>query len=199
MRRQRAVLAIGAGVAAAVVVGAALVAASRSGAAAVTGPGPVAAPAPSASPAAAPQAVASSGNAGACPSGGLDWTETDFSAVPVDPANWEWLVQEHGRVRNDSPAAVVVGEGVGRIGRGTPPGQALSPVIDLALTPSGALTLPPGQAEPYGAAVLVQSADRPRDLGPGLSDASWASPAVASGCPAPGGAAPGPAAATSLD
>ncbi len=128
--------------------------------------------------------------AGACPSGGLEWTDRAFEAVSVDPANGYWLVQEHGKVRNSSPASIILGDGVARIGREGTAGTAAQ-VVDLPLTPMGSLTLSAGQQEPFSAAIIVQSASRPADLGLGLSNATWKSPALLSGCPPPAGSAGG--------
>lgn len=151
---------------------------------------------PLAARAAAPDAYSpaparSGAAAGACPAGGLTWSGGPLTVVEVDPALQEWMIQEQGMVANRSAAAIVVGNGVARIGRTDAGGRSL-PVLDLPLTPLGSLTLEPGQAEPYSGAILVQSATPPVDLGAGLSSASWAVPPVAAGCAPPAGAAPTP-------
>ncbi len=136
-----------------------------------------------------------------CPAGGLRWTASTFSAVPVDPQAGYWMVQERGTVANRSAAAIIVGDGVARIGRSMSGGSAPASVVDLPLTPLGDLTLAPGGVEAYSGAVLVQSRSEPADLGMGLSDSVWAAPAPGPGCPAPTGGYPGPGgrAATSLE
>ncbi len=149
-----------------------------------------------------PGPVPSSPTGAVCPAGGLRWTTSTFSAVPVDPQAGYWMVQERGTVVNRSASAIIVGDGVARVGRGISRGSGPAAVVDLPLTPLGDLVLAPGGEEAYSGAVLVQSRSEPADMGLGLSDSTWAAPAPGPGCPPPTGSYPGPAglaAATRLE
>lgn len=124
----------------------------------------------------------------ACPGGGLTWTVQTFVAIPVEPD--EWLVQEQGTVDNRSGAAIVVGDGVERIGTS---GPGTTSVVVLPLTPLGSLSLGPGQAEPFSGAEMLQSAGPPQNLGLGLPEAGWQDGQQRADCPPPGGAHTSPA------
>ena len=127
---------------------------------------------------------------GACPSGGLEWTISTFEATPTDSSAQRWLVREAGTVSNSSPAAIIVGNGVARVGRRIL-AERTGTAIDVALTPTGSLALQPGQEEPFSGAAIVDSAGRPTNMGPALSYATWQSPPLLDGCPPPSGSASG--------